>query len=301
MKPPVPYFGNKRKVAAEVWRRFGHVDRYIEPFFGSGAVLLGRPDSLIHPQDVEIANDLDCLLCNAFRAIKTKPDETAGYVDWPMSEADLVARSNWLAGQRGTLKKRLLRDPDWCCPKTGGWWLWGACCWFGYGFARSTTRKAKLPEMSRPERGIVGRSNLREILISLSTRLSRVQLATGDWRRVLVPATLGRGGTVGIFLDPPYGNADQRTGKIYQGETDDVGAEVCRWALDHGDDPNIRVAVCGYQGEHAFPDSWQMFAWQGHGAYGRGRGTGKAMETRKLERIWFSPGCSAGDKAWWQS
>jgi hypothetical protein len=40
---PFPWFGGKRKVAAEVWARFGAVENYVEPFFGSGAVLLGRP------------------------------------------------------------------------------------------------------------------------------------------------------------------------------------------------------------------------------------------------------------------
>lgn len=44
LKAPFPWFGGKRKVAKEVWQRFGNVKNYVEPFFGSGAVLLGRPD-----------------------------------------------------------------------------------------------------------------------------------------------------------------------------------------------------------------------------------------------------------------
>ena len=42
---PFPYFAGKSRVAAEVWARFGAVDNYVEPFFGSGAVLLARPRS----------------------------------------------------------------------------------------------------------------------------------------------------------------------------------------------------------------------------------------------------------------
>jgi site-specific DNA-adenine methylase len=38
---PFPWFGGKRKVAAEVWSRFGRVENYVEPFFGSGAVVCG--------------------------------------------------------------------------------------------------------------------------------------------------------------------------------------------------------------------------------------------------------------------
>lgn len=40
LKAPFPYFGGKSKVAHLVWERLGDVHTFIEPFFGSGAVLL---------------------------------------------------------------------------------------------------------------------------------------------------------------------------------------------------------------------------------------------------------------------
>ena len=43
MKSPFPWFGGKSRVADIVSDRFGHVANHVEPFFGSGAVLLGRP------------------------------------------------------------------------------------------------------------------------------------------------------------------------------------------------------------------------------------------------------------------
>ncbi len=42
LKAPFPWFGGKSKVASLVWERFGDVQNYVEPFFGSGAVLLNR-------------------------------------------------------------------------------------------------------------------------------------------------------------------------------------------------------------------------------------------------------------------
>lgn len=42
LKAPFPYFGGKSKVAPLIWERFGVVSNYVEPFFGSGAVLLAR-------------------------------------------------------------------------------------------------------------------------------------------------------------------------------------------------------------------------------------------------------------------
>ncbi len=59
-KAPFPWFGGKSKVAPIVWQAFGEVKNYVEPFFGSGAVLLGRP----HPPHTETVNDADGFICN---------------------------------------------------------------------------------------------------------------------------------------------------------------------------------------------------------------------------------------------
>jgi hypothetical protein len=66
LKAPFPWFGGKSRVADIVWDRFGDVPNYVEPFFGSGAVLLGRP----HAQGTETVNDLDCMLANFWRALR---------------------------------------------------------------------------------------------------------------------------------------------------------------------------------------------------------------------------------------
>lgn len=70
---PFPWFGGKRRVAAEVWQRFGNVANYVEPFFGSGAVLLGRPDV----RGSETVNDLDGYVANFWRAVKASPARLA--------------------------------------------------------------------------------------------------------------------------------------------------------------------------------------------------------------------------------
>ena len=69
LRAPFPWFGGKSRVAHLVWERFGPVDTYNEPFFGSGAVLLGRP----HPPRVETVNDLDCMIANFWRALQHDP------------------------------------------------------------------------------------------------------------------------------------------------------------------------------------------------------------------------------------
>lgn len=40
---PFPYFGGKRRAAPTIWRALGDPSGYVEPFCGSAAVLLARP------------------------------------------------------------------------------------------------------------------------------------------------------------------------------------------------------------------------------------------------------------------
>jgi DNA adenine methylase len=122
LQAPFPWFGGKSKVANIVWSRFGDVLNYVEPFFGSGAVLLGRPA----PGSVETVNDLDGFVANFWRAIKHAPAETAEWADNPVNENDLHARHAWLVGQRESVTARLDGSPEWYDAKVAGGWVW---CW----------------------------------------------------------------------------------------------------------------------------------------------------------------------------
>jgi DNA adenine methylase len=93
LQSPYPWFGGKSKVAPLVWERFGDVQNYVEPFFGSGAMLLSRPQPF---SGLETVNDLDGFIPNFWRAVKADPAAVAAHVDWPISELDLHARHSWL-------------------------------------------------------------------------------------------------------------------------------------------------------------------------------------------------------------
>ena len=130
LKAPMVYFGGKRIVAPEVWCRLGDPANYVEPFFGSGAVLLARP----YEPKTETVNDLDCHLSNFWRSVKLSPEATAEAADWPVNENDLHARHAWLVVQRDSIRARLEGDPDWHDPRAAGWWVWGINCWIGSGW-----------------------------------------------------------------------------------------------------------------------------------------------------------------------
>ena len=125
---------------------------------------------------------------------------------------------------------------------------------------------------------------------ALQVRLRRVRVCCGDWSRVVTDGALHYGGRVGVLLDPPY-SGDVRTADLYATDCGDVAAEVLRWCLEHGEDRRLRIALCGYEGEHALPGSWRVVAWSSSGAYLGGGGGGVNRENRHLERIWLSPGC----------
>jgi hypothetical protein len=131
LKAPFPYFGGKSSIASAVWARFGSVRNYVEPFCGSAAILLNRPQPF---SGTETVNDADGLIANFWRAVQQSPDEVARYADNPVNENDLHARHAWLVGRKDSLQSRLEGDPDFFDAKVAGWWCWGACCWIGSGW-----------------------------------------------------------------------------------------------------------------------------------------------------------------------
>jgi hypothetical protein len=75
---------------------------------------------------------------------------------------------------------------------------------------------------------------------------------------------------------------------LYSTHSNDVSAQVRAWAIENGGNPLLRIALCGYEGEHDMPDDWECVRWRAVGGYGsQGAGYGNAAR----ERIWFSPAC----------
>ena len=149
---PFPWVGGKRRIAGEVWRRFGDVHSYCEPFAGSCAVLLARPDWHTHRR--EVIGDLSCYVINAWRSLAWSPDDTAYWADWPISHADLTARRHWLIQWAATAKPAMLTDPMYHDPQAAGWWIWGTSCWIGESSYAQDSRGAS--GKTRPKAAAIG-------------------------------------------------------------------------------------------------------------------------------------------------
>jgi len=140
----------------------------------------------------------------------------------------------------------------------------------------------KLPHVGNAGRG----AYIRDTMQALCDRLRNVRVCCGDWTRVCGPSPTTYNGLTAVLLDPPYG-AEGQLGGIYGAGHEGVAEAARRWALDHGDDPLMRIALCGYADEHPMPDTWQCVAWKANGGYSNRAGNQNAHR----ERIWFSPHC----------
>ena len=332
LRAPFPWYGGKSRVARIVWDRFGNVQNYCEPFFGSGAVLLARP----HAPGIETVNDLDCMVANFWRALQHDPDGVAEYADNPVNEADQHARHLWLVSQE-VFRERMKVDPEFYDSKIAGWWVWGQCIWIGSGWCSvqlphlgsagkgvnrqlphlgdagkgvnrqlphlgnaGTGVHRKLPHLGNAGTGVREspwisdptsgtRAHLLAYMRGLADRLRRVRVCCGDWSRICGPSPTVKLGITGVFLDPPYADSYDRAEGLYAYDSLTVAHEVREWAIEHGNDSDLRIALCGYEGA-GMPRDWEVVAWKARGGYGS-QGDGRGRENAARETIWFSPAC----------
>ncbi len=316
---PFPYFGGKSLACETVWAALGDPENYVEPFAGSAAMLLGRPNV----GKVETINDADGFVANFWRAVSLDASEVARHVDWPTNEADLIARHSWLVRNAPGLLQRLEADPDYYDAKVAGWWCWGACNWIGSGWCSGTgpwqhdgeklvdARKLphlgdagqgvnrKLPHLGNAGMGVnrqlphlsagQGRSAyIYEWFGALMDRMRGVRVAVGDWQRVLTDSVTVRHGLTAVFLDPPYtkGAMDYAAGGV-GGELAD---KARAWCAKNGHDKRLRIVLCGHAGEHdgLLQAGWHTRAWTARKGYAR---TDEAVENSASETLWCSPHC----------
>ena len=296
MRQLFPYVGGKYTIAPEINRRFGEVDTRIDAFTGSSSWILASP-----PVKHEIVNDLDGYVVNYLRAVKYAPDEVARHLDFPRAELELVARHHYVRDRLPELIAKLGGDPDYYDPvlaarwayvmahkydpslnKSGGWLVHDGRLIYERGAGRIRGSLNSRPSLLAR---LVKERRVSEYVAALSERLRNVCIFWNDFVVVAGKAKQPEFGVVGILLDPPY----PRHLHNYDYDTDgaDVWHRAARWAVSNGDNPRLRIAVCGYndaESDALFPSGWARFVW-------RRSGIG---QNKDRECIWFSPHCGGG-------
>lgn len=280
MRAPFPWFGGKSAAADIVWSAFGDVPHYVEPFAGSLAVLLARPTA---PR-LETVCDRDGWIANFWRALKAEPDAVAAWADWPSTEVDYNARVAFFRSEAASVNDALECDPEWYDVRLAGWWVWG----------QSTGILGNWPKTRGfhhgPPCGIHSTTRrFAEDAVILAARLRNVRVMCGDFVRCL-RSLPDRMAPHAVLLDPPYSNA-LRAGGCYLRDSDEPAARAREWAIAHGSNRNMRIALCGYDGEHDMPSTWRCVEWKAPGGMDRVALGGRGEANRARERIWLSPHC----------
>lgn len=323
LKAPYPYYGGKAQAAPLIWQALGDCPNVVEPFFGSGAVLLNRP----HVPKIETVNDLDAHIPNFWRALKADPEGLARACDTPVSEVDMHAMHTWLIEpqRRQAFVARMMGDPDYYDLLRAARWCTGLCMWIGAGWCsgngpwqsvdgqlvhlgnagEGVSRKlvhlgdtGQGVHRKRVHLGDTGQGEgLREWFAALQARLRHVRVCCGDWTRVLGHSVTMAHGLTGIYFDPPYAREESRDEHLYTVEDLSVAHVVRDWCVSHGDHPCLRIVLSGYDTTHdaLLAKGWRKVAWHTHGGYGNQR-KNSVNPNRYREMLWLSPHCLRTDQ-----
>lgn len=252
------YYGSKARAAARIVELMPEHDAYVEPFFGSGAVLMAKPAG----RRFETVNDLDHDLMTFWRVLRERPQDLervcaltphsrAEYADsWPISGPvdDLErARRVWVKLAQG--RGGQLRPTGWRYHEQA------------HGRASS---------MPRTLAGYVGR------FAAVADRLASVSL---ECRPALeIVDKYGRDPHALLYVDPPYlGTTRARTGYRHEMHRDEEHRDLAA-ALS---DAKASVILSGYHSElyDDLYDGWHVtefaaFTGQANG----GRDAGQRVE-----------------------
>lgn len=284
MKAPFPYAGGKAKWAATIWIYFGRPTVYAEPFAGSIACLLSRPDP---PARREIICDTEGGVVNFWRAVRKDPDTVARWADCPTWHDELLARKAWFYAWSDAHSEQLAADMDYCCPKAAGIWAWCHSVSFMGLFQNRADKSVPLVQAvgghaSGVSRGTQLHRNLVGHMRSLGERLEDVIVLNASWEAAVTPAKLARNAkwsVVAVLMDPPFAHPEGI--RYYRDQERKASDDAYEWSLEHGEDD--RIGFCCNVGDYPVPPGWT--------AETRDFQRGSARGAR--DQIMFSPACLA--------
>lgn len=227
MKRVLNYPGSKWNIASSIVSMIPEHHSYVEPFFGSGAVLFNKTVS-----DIETVNDLDSDVTNLFLCIRQDSERLARLImTTPFS------REAYDYNYSLVEKNEYTDDFE----RAAGFLV---RCWQGYGFR---TNKYKVGWKN----DVVGREKayalwnwyrLPEWIIDIAERLRMVQIENKPALEVI-----NRFNKDGVFMyiDPPY-LLGTRAGKQYKHEMSDADHEEMLQELVTS---KAKIMISGYESQ----------------------------------------------------
>lgn len=224
MRAILKYPGAKWSIAKWIIDFIPKHHTYLEPYFGSGAILFNK-----NPSNIETVNDLDNNVYNLFKVVRECPDELARVIaSTPFSryEYDLTFEIESTEGEIERARRFLVQ------------------CWQGHGFRTNGYKVGWKNDVQGRERAYALSNwyRLPNWIMEVTERLKNVQIENRPAVEVIKRFKFKK---VFIYADPPY-LLDTRAGKQYNHEMNIADhIELLEILMKH---PGP-VIISGYQSE----------------------------------------------------
>ena len=258
MRTVLKYPGSKWNIASQLVELIPKHHSYVEPFFGSGAVLFNKP-----PSDIETINDLDSDVTNLFRCIQKDSERLSRLVmTTPFSREEYDRQ---FEGAAETLYASSFQ-------RAAGFLI---KCWQGHGFRTNGYKVGWKNDVVGRERAYAlwNWYRLPEWIIDIAERLRMVQIENRPALEVI--ERFNHAG-VFIYIDPPY-VLGTRTGKQYKHEMPDVEhEELLKISLQS----KAKIMISGYESEmyNDYLAGWERKRFSSCAEHGKPR----------IETVWMN-------------
>lgn len=275
-RPPFAWFGGKTQLARHIVELMPSHHIYVEPFGGSGAVLLAKQSS-----PVEVYNDLDSGLVNFYRVT---------------SDPEKAARLHLLAARAPYSREEYLRFIDSWSQCTDDierayQWFYVARASFSGMFGRSWGYGVQQSSHGMAGRVSAYRSSV-DLIAHVCERLRSVQVDHRDFRDVMTAYDTAE--TL-FYFDPPYVPETRRSGDYAHELSDDDHSALVDRLLDM----RGQAILSGYA--HPVYERLERAKWRRVDidvvcrAAARTRvsglqGAGSGAKQKRVESLWLSPG-----------
>lgn len=214
------YPGSKWSMAKWIISHMPAHETYIEPFFGSGAILFNK-----EPSKVETINDINGDVTNLFKVIRERPDELAYMLRWtPHSRKEYEQSYEDTQDDIEKARRFLIR------------------CWQSIRVKTGSKSGWKCRGTADEYYHIKQWNHLPKNLYIVSERLKNVQIE--NYPAIDLINRYNRADVL-LYVDPPYVMAT-RNGAIYENEmTDSDHIELIETLIKH----KGKVLLSGYNNE----------------------------------------------------
>ena len=249
MRSVLRYPGSKWNIASQLVRLIPEHHTYVEPFFGSGAVLFNKQQS-----DIEMVNDLDSNVVNLFHCIQEDAQNLARMVMTTPFSREIYEVTYRNAYDNDDSYQKALK--------------FLIQCWQGYGFRTDGSKVGWRNDVQGRERAYAlwNWYRLPKWIIDIAERLRMVQIENRPALEVLERFNYSN---VFMYIDPPY-MLHTRARKQYKYEmTDSDHEELLKMLLQS----KAKIMLSGYESDmyDDYLAGWEKKQFSSYAEYGKPR------------------------------